>query len=156
MDVAAMLAAFTAGVEQRQGARVAALFTADGVYHDVFYGAFAGRERIAALIDDWFYRDADRFRWDMLEPVCDGSLLYVRYNFSYRSLVTEAKGARAMFQGVAIMRLGDGLIAEYREVAETAPAFVRMGFAPERIARIAAKQGAALVAGPEWARHLAE
>jgi hypothetical protein len=41
-------------------------------------------------------------------------------------------------------------------VAETAPAFVAMGFAPERIARIAAKQGAALFAGPEWDRHRAD
>jgi hypothetical protein len=88
--------------------------------------------------------------------VSDGALCYVRYDFSYRSLLPEAKGARAMFQGVAIQRLAGGLIAEYREVADTAPAFVAMGFVPERIARIAAKQGAALFAGPEWGRHRAE
>jgi hypothetical protein len=88
--------------------------------------------------------------------VSDGTLLYARYVFSYRSLLPEAKGARAMFQGVAILRLREGLIAEYREVADTAPAFVAMGFAPERIARIAAKQGAATFAGPEWDRHRAE
>ncbi len=152
----ALLAAFTSAVEQRRGADVAALFTGDGVYHDVFYGSFAGRERIAALIDEWFYRDADRFRWDMLEPVSDGVLCYVRYVFSYRSLLPEANGARAMFQGVAMLRLAGGLIAEYREVAETTPAFVQMGFAPERIARIAAKQGAAMRADPEWDRHRAE
>jgi ketosteroid isomerase-like protein len=151
-----MLRAFCAAVEQRRGADLAALFTEDGVYHDVFYGSFAGRTRIAELIDDWFHRDADRFRWDMLDPVSDGTLLYARYVFSYRSLLPEAKGARAMFQGVAILRLREGLIAEYREVADTAPAFVAMGFAPERIARIAAKQGAATFAGPEWDRHRAE
>lgn len=153
MTVQAMLDSFCRAVERRDGAAVAALFTPDGVYHDVFYGPFAGRAKVAELIDDWFYRDAIDFRWDMLDPVSDGRLLYARYNFSFRSLLPEAQGARAMFQGVAMLRLEAGLVAEYREVAETTPAFVQMGFAPERIARIAAKQGAAMRALPEWRRH---
>jgi hypothetical protein len=66
----------------------------------------------------------------------------------------EAKGARAMFEGVAIMTLRGGKIAEYHEVANTAPAFVDLNFAPERIAKIFAKQGAALKARPEMQRHL--
>ena len=108
------------------------------------------------MIDDWFYRTATDFRWDMHEPVSDGHTLYARYTFSYRSTLPEAKGARAMFEGVAIMRLRDGKIAEYHEVANTAPAFVDMNFAPERIAKIVAKQGAELKARPEMKRHLAE
>ena len=154
MTAQALLDGFCRAVERRQGAAVAALFTPDGVYHDVFYGSFAGRAQVAELIDDWFYRDATDFRWDMVEPVSDGRLLYARYRFSYRSLLPEAAGARAMFLGVAILRLEGGLVAEYREVAETAPAFVQMGFAPERLARIAARQGEALRAQPEWRRHL--
>ena len=153
MTPQAMLDSFCRAVERRDGAAVAALFTPEGVYHDVFYGSFAGRAKVAELINDWFYRDATEFRWDMLDPVSDGRLLYARYNFSYRSLLPEAKGARAMFQGVAMLRLEAGLVAEYREIAETTPAFVQMGFPPDRIARIAARQGAALHAGPEWARH---
>jgi hypothetical protein len=68
----------------------------------------------------------------------------------------EAKGARAMFEGVAIMQLRDGQIAEYHEVANTAPAFVDLNFASERIAKIIAKQGAALKARDEMKRHVAE
>jgi ketosteroid isomerase-like protein len=156
MDITAMLRAFCDAVEQRKGAAFAALFTEDGVYHDVFYGAFAGRENIAALIDDWFYRTATDFRWDMHTPVSDGETLYARYTFSYRSTLPEANGARAMFEGVAIMRLRDGKIASYHEVANTTPAFVDMNFAPERIAKLAARQGAALKARPEMKRHRAE
>ena len=52
------------------------------------------------------------------------------------------------------MQLRDGQIAEYHEVANTAPAFVDIKFAPERIAKIVAKQGAALKARPEMKRHL--
>ncbi|MBR1129329.1 nuclear transport factor 2 family protein [Bradyrhizobium iriomotense] len=154
MTTTAMLRAFCDAVEQRNGRAFAELFTEDGVYHDVFYGAFAGRERIAAMIDDWFYRTATDFRWDMHDPVTDGTTLYARYTFSYKSTLPEANGARAMFEGVAIMTLKDGRIAGYREVANTAPAFVDLKFAPERIAKIVAKQGAELKARPEMQRHL--
>jgi ketosteroid isomerase-like protein len=154
MNPTAMLRTFCDAVERRDGKGFAELFTEDGVYHDVFYGAFEGHEKIAAMIDDWFYRTASDFRWDMHAPVSDGETLYARYTFSYRSTLPEAKGARAMFEGVAIMKLRDGKIAEYHEVANTATGFVDMNFAPERIARIVAKQGAALKARPEMKRHL--
>jgi hypothetical protein len=122
----------------------------------VFYGAFEGRPKIAEMTDEHFHRTATDFRWDMHAPVSNGETLYARYTFSYRSQLAEAKGARAMFEGVAIMKLRDGRIAEYREVANTAPAFVEMNFAPARIAKIAAKQGAALKARTAMRRHLAE
>src|SRR3954447_24623821 len=156
MNTATMLRSFCDAVEQHDGAAFAALFTEDGVYHDVFYGAFTGRVKIAEMIDDWFYRAAEDFRWDMHDPVSDGKTLYARYTFSYRSKLPEAKNARVMFEGVAIMTLRDGLMAEYHEVANTATGFVDMNFAPERIAKIVAKQGAALKARPEMKRHLAE
>jgi ketosteroid isomerase-like protein len=156
MNAATMLRAFCDAVEQRNGKAFAELFTEDGVYHDVFYGAFAGRTKIAEMIDDWFYRNATDFRWDMHAPVSDGHTLYARYTFSYRSTLPEAKDARAMFEGVAIMQLRDGKITEYHEVANTAPAFIDIKFAPERIAKIIAKQGAALKARPEMKRHLVE
>ena len=92
MNMPAMLRAFCDAVEQRNGAAFADLFTEDGVYHDVFYGAFAGRAKIAEMIDDWFYRTATDFRWDMHAPVSDGETLYARYTFSYRSTLPEAEG----------------------------------------------------------------
>ena len=154
MNVSAMLRAFCDAAEQRNGAAFAELFTEDGVYHDVFYGAFAGRAKIAGMIDDWFYRTATDFRWDMHAPVSDGETLYARYTFSYRSTLPEAKAARAMFEGVAIMKLRGGKISCYHEVANTATGFVDMNFAPERMAKIFAKQGAELKARPEMKRHL--
>jgi ketosteroid isomerase-like protein len=156
MNITAMLRSFCGAVEQRDGASFAELFTEDGVYHDVFYGPFAGRAKIAGMIEDWFYRTATDFRWDMHDPVSDGKMLYARYTFSYRSTLPEAKGARVMFEGVAVMTLRDGKIANYHEVANTATGFVDMNFAPERIVKIVARQGAALKARPEMKRHLAE
>ncbi len=155
MNTSAMLNSFCDAVEARNGKAFAELFTEEGVYHDVFYGAFEGREKIASLIDDWFYRTATDFRWDMHDPLSDGETLYARYTFSYRSTLPEAEGARAMFEGVAIMQLRDGKIASYHEVANTATGFVDMNFAPERMAKIFARQSAALKARPEMKRHLA-
>ena len=155
MTTETLLRAFCDAVERHNGKAFAELFTEDGVYHDVFYGAFEGRAKIAGMIDEVFYRTATDFRWDMHSPVSDGKTLYAHYTFSYRSTLPEAKGARVMFEGVAMMKLRDGRILEYHEVANTAPAFVDMNFAPERIAKIFAKQGAALKARPEMRRHLA-
>jgi ketosteroid isomerase-like protein len=155
MDANAMLREFCDAVEKRDGWRFANLFCPDGVYHDVFYGAFAGRQKIAEMVDDWFYKSATDFRWDMHDPVSDGRRLYAYYAISYKSLLPEANGARALFEGVAIMRLRDGLIAEYREVATIGTGFVDMGFAPARIAKIFSRHAEALKARPEMARHLA-
>jgi ketosteroid isomerase-like protein len=155
MNAEQLLRAFCNAVEQHDGKAFAALFAEDGVYHDVFYGAFEGRAKIAGMIDHVFYRTATDFRWDMHSPVSDGRMLYAHYTFSYRSTLPEAKGARVTFEGVAMMKLRGGEIVEYHEVANTAPAFVDMNFAPERMAKIFAKQGAALKARPEMKRHLA-
>jgi hypothetical protein len=130
------------------------LFCEDGVYYDVFYGPFAGRQRIAEMINELFYKDAEDFRWDMVDPVFDGQTLYTRLLFSFRSLLPEAQRARAMLEVVSIMKMRGSLIAEYREIANVASALVDMNFAPERIAKIIARQGSELKKRPEMARHL--
>jgi ketosteroid isomerase-like protein len=153
MEASALLKEFTTAVERRDGKAFADLFTEDGVYHDVFYGAFKGREKIAEMIDDWFHRTARDFRWEMFRPVSDGTMLYAYYTFSYVSTLPEAKGKRVGFDGVSIMRLSNGRIAEYREVANAAIGLLDIGFAPERVAKILNKEAAHIKARPEWARH---
>jgi ketosteroid isomerase-like protein len=153
MDASALLKSFCSAVERRDGKGFAELFTEDGVYNDVFYGAFKGRQKIAEMIDDWFHRTARDFRWEMFRPVSDGKTLYAYYTFSYVSTLPEAKGRRVGFEGVSMMALRDGKITEYREVANVGPGFVDMGFAPERVAKILAKEGAHLKQQPEWKRH---
>lgn len=154
MDTAALLQAFSEAVQKRDGEAFARLFTEDAVYHDVFYGAFHGRARIAELVNDWFYRTAEDFRWHLHDPVSDGKTLYARYTFSYKSLLPEARGKRVMFEGVGIYTLRDGQIAEYREVANTGPALLDLGFPPERVAKILSRENAALKVRPEAKPHL--
>jgi hypothetical protein len=91
----------------------------------------------------------------MHRPVSDGKMLYAYYTFSYVSLLPEAQGKRVGFDGVSIMALRDGRIAEYREVANSSLGLLDIGFAPERVAKILAKEGAHLKKQPEWQRHLA-
>ena len=89
----------------------------------------------------------------MLEPVTDGDTLYARYAFSYISTLPEAQGRRVGFEGVSIMKLRDDLISEYREVANVGPALVALGFAPERVCKILAREGKRLRDAPEMALH---
>ena len=126
MDFGVLIRKMTQAACEGDGAGVAACFTEDGVYHDVFYGSFEGRGRIAEMINDYFHRDACNFRWDMHDPVSDGETGYCRYVFSYESKLGEAKGTRTMFEGVAIATLQDGLIvscaqARCRRGARTSP-----------------------------------
>ena len=153
MEVSELLKEFTSAVERRDGKAFANLFTEDGVYHDVFYGAFKGREKAAEMIDDWFHRTARDFRWEMFRPVSDGTMLYAYYTFSYVSILPEANGKRVGFDGVSIMRLENGKIAEYREVANSSIGLLDIGFAPERVAKILGKEAKHIKERPEWQRH---
>jgi uncharacterized protein (TIGR02246 family) len=150
---AALLEAFTAAVVAGDGAGFAALFTEDGCYHDVFYGAFRGRAAIADMLENRFHRDAESFRWDMHEPARDGDTGYARYVFSYDSKLAGAEGRRVLFEGVSIFGLAGDKIRDYREVANVGPGLVALGFAPERIAKILGRQARDLAARPEAGGH---
>ena len=151
--LAALLDAFTKAVAAGDGAGFAALFTEDGCYHDVFYGAFRGRAAIADMLENRFHRDAGNFRWDMHDPVRDGEIGYARYVFSYDSKLAGAEGRRVVFEGVSIFGLSGDRIKDYREVANVGPGLVALGFAPERIAKILGRQAAELAARPEAGGH---
>lgn len=134
------------------GAAVAACFTPDGIYHDVFYGAFQGTD-IIGLIEDHFHRDGADFRWDIHDPVSGGETGYARYVFSYASRLGGHEGRRACFEGVAVCRLQDGLITEYREVANAATGLSLIGFEDARIAKFIAREARDLMARDEAAGH---
>lgn len=149
----------TAAACRGDGAGVAACFTPDGVYHDVFYGAFTGPD-IARMIEEFFHRDARDFRWDIHDPV-EGEgegegVGYARYVFSFTSKLPGHEGCRACFEGVAVCRLRDGLIAHYSEVAEATAGLALMGFSEARIAKHANRMGRYLMERDEAAAHRGE
>ena len=154
MDFPNLIRSMTAAACRGDGAGVAACFTPDGVYHDVFYGAFQGAA-IAAMIEGHFHRDGEDFRWDVHAPVSDGATGYARYVFSYRSKLDGHRGKRACFEGVAVCRLRDGLIKSYAEVANAAVGLSLIGFEDRRLARFLARQGEALLSRDEARAHRA-
>lgn len=135
------------------GAATAACFTEDGVYHDCFYGSFKGLA-IVDMIENYFHRDAENFIWDMHDPVENGALGYVRYVFSYDSKLKDAQGKRAIFEGVSICRLNNGLIEDYREVADSVAGLQQLGFGSERLVKFISREAQALRARPESAHHI--
>ena len=112
MSFANLITRMTQAAVAGDGAGVAACFTPDGVYHDVYYGAFRGSE-IAGMIENHFHRDARNFRWDIHDPVEAEGIGYARYVFSYTSKLNCAKGRRGIFEGIVCCRLREGLISDY-------------------------------------------
>jgi len=155
MNFAQRISVMVAAVERADAESVAACFTPNGIYHDVFYGDFEGRPAIADMISHRFYRDASEFRWDIHDAIENNQIGYARYVFSYLPKGQAGQTTtRTMFEGVAICRMQDGLIADYREIANAATGLHGMGFAPERIAKFVGKQAAELSARAESLRHI--
>ena len=81
MPLGALLESMAAAICKGDAEAAAACFTPRGVYHDGFYGEFAGRAEIARMVRDFFHRDARDFAWRMM----------VRYFISAEGLGRRAK-----------------------------------------------------------------
>ncbi len=156
MNHDALLAKFIAAVEAGDGKALAALFTEDGIYHDTFYGEFQGREAIADMLENHFWRDAKAFRWDMKEPLFQGDLGYAHWLFSYESRLAGAEGKRVAFRGFSCFHLKDGLIAHYGELFDQGIALTQTNFPAERMARRLSKEAGAQREAAAGTRHLAD
>jgi ketosteroid isomerase-like protein len=160
MDAAAfraLLARFTAAAEAGDGAAFAACFTEDGVYHDYIYGPHTGRASIASMLEDLFHRDAGPdYRWEMSDPVFDGTLGYASSLSSFTSTHADYAGRSVLIDGMSRFRLRDGLIAEYRESVNGCVAMAQLGVEPQRMAKVAAKWAQRLLAEPQSAVFLAQ
>lgn len=154
MDFNSLISTMTKAAVLGDGAGVRACFTPHGVYHDCFYGVFAG-DAIADMVENYFHRDAGKFIWDIHDPVCDGKIGYARYVFSFESKLPAAAARRAGFEGVAICELEDGKLKSYREVANALVGLQCLGFSPERLAKLAQREATAFFARDEAVHHRA-
>lgn len=155
MDIGVMLKEFSAAVEAADGKRLAGLFTPEGVYHDTFYGEFKGPEAIRDMLENRFWRDADKFLWDFFEPVSNGTLAYAKWAFSYTSKMPQNAGKRVAFEGVSQFQLADGKIKHYGEVFSSGAAFVQLGLEPARMEKVLRKQVDTLRGDARFKRHFA-
>jgi hypothetical protein len=153
-DFPEMLRTFAAAVAANDGRGLAALFTADSVYDDGFYGEFAGRDAIANMLQH-FHDTGTNFRWDFFDALSDGKAGYARYRFSYASKMPGAEGKPVVFEGMAHFALRDGLIARYSEIFDRGLALVQQDFAADRIKRVLVKAAGRQNAGAAAKEHLA-
>lgn len=141
----AVLQRFTDAVEANDGEGLGGLFAEDGIYHDYIYGAFQGRAAIGQMLNNHFWGDATDFRWQMLDPVCDGKVGYARYYFSFTSIMPAYRGNQVLLEGTSIFFFSDaGLIQTYRETANGSAAMVQLGIPPDLMQSKSSK----------WAREL--
>ena len=154
MDFARILKDFAAAAEVGDGRSFAALFTEDGTYEDAFYGTFQGRDAIAAMIKDSFHRDAENFRWQMIDPVCDGRTGYARWLFSYTSKMPHSAGKRVVMDGVGCFQLRDGLIERYEDVARTGEALAQLGLPADKLHDVFRRKSDELLASAPVVQHL--
>src|SRR5262249_24739202 len=149
----ALLERFAAAVEANDGAGLAALFTADGVYEDGFFGAFRGAAAIMEMLAH-FHSTGRNFRWEFFDPVSDGRSGNARFRFSYASAMPGAEGRAVVFEGMSHFVLRDARIAHYSESFDRGVALVQQGFASERIKRVLEKAAARQNEAPECRAHL--
>lgn len=130
---AALLERMTSAICAGDARAAAECFTPYGVYHDGFYGEFAGREAIAGMITGLFHRDARDFEWQVSDACSDGRVGYARYRFAYVSKIAGSEGRRIGFAGISFCALEGGRIRRYSEIFERAPVLTQLGFGDERI-----------------------
>ena len=138
LDFPALLRRFADAVVANDGAGLARLFTADGVYDDGFFGAHQGHAEIARMLAR-FHETGGDYRWDFFDPLSDGHIGYARWRFSYASKMPGAEGRPVVFEGMSRFELRGDRIASYAEVFDRGVALVQQDFPAERLKKALAK-----------------
>ena len=154
-EFAGLLSDFTLSAESGDGARFAQHFTEDGIYHDYIYGPHKGRADIAHMMQGLFHRDATDYRWEMFDPVFDGSMGYAWSLSSFTSTIPQFKDQRVVIDGMSRFIVRGGLIAEYRESVNGGVAMSQLGVEPERMAKVFKRWTGWLIERPETKEYLA-
>jgi ketosteroid isomerase-like protein len=154
-EFAKLLSDFTLSAETGDGARFAGHFTDDATYYDYIYGPHRGRADIAHMMQDLFHRDATDYRWEMFDPVFDGSQGYVWSLSSFTSKIPQFEGQRVVIDGMSRFMVRDGLIAEYRESVNGGVAMAQLGVAPDRMTKVFKRWTGWLKERPETVDYLA-
>src|SRR5258708_2788456 len=152
---ARLLNDFTLSAESGDGARFAGHFTEDAIYYDYIYGAHKGRADIAHMMQDLFHRDAAEYRWEMFDPVFDGTKGYAWSLSSFTSKIPQFKGRHIVIDGMSRFIVRDGLIAEYRESVNGGGAIAHPWGEPDRMTKVFTRWTGWLRERPETVEYLA-
>jgi steroid delta-isomerase-like uncharacterized protein len=129
--------AFETAFNRRDVDALLRCFTADGTYHDTFFGGHAGAAALRAMFERMF-REGRDYRWQMAEVVESPTRAAAEWTFSYvvTDAVPRSAGRPVRFRGMSLFELDSGRIAHYREYFDMGAALLQLGFAPEPLARV--------------------
>lgn len=154
-EFVALIKEMTLAAEAADGDKFARCFTEDAIYYDYIYGAHKGRADISHMLANLFRRDADNdYRWEMFDPVFDGTNGYAWSLSSFTSLVPQFKGKFVVIDGMSRFTIRDGLIETYRESVNGGVAMQQLGVEPARMAKIFDRWSGWLRERPETVQYL--
>jgi hypothetical protein len=107
------------------------------------------------MMQELFHRDAADYRWEMFDPVFDGTKGYAWSLSSFTSKIPQFKGRPVVIDGMSGFIVHDGLIAEYREQVNGGVAMAQLGIAPDRMTKVFTRWTGWLRERPETVEYLA-
>jgi steroid delta-isomerase-like uncharacterized protein len=127
---------FERAFNRRDVAALVACFTADGSYHDTFFGGHTGPAGLRAMFERMF-REGRDYRWTMETVVETESGAAAEWSFGYTvsDAIPRSAGRAVRFRGMSLFEKRDGKIAAYRESFDLGAALLQLGFSPEAMAK---------------------
>lgn len=110
------------------------LFADDAVYHDTFYGSFAGRAKIREMFQ-MFYRDGRDWVWSPRNIVAQEGSAAVEFFFSFVTTDPRNPGRPVKMVAVGIFDFAGGRIKRFHEYLDVGPVLLQIGLAPEALVR---------------------
>jgi steroid delta-isomerase-like uncharacterized protein len=131
---------FERAFNRQDVAGLVACFTPTGSYRDTFYGEHAGAAGLRAMFERMF-REGKDYVWTMDTVVESPALATAEWTFGYTvtQAVPRSAGRKIGFRGMSLFELEGGRIARYREYFDTGAALLQLGFKPESLAKVLAR-----------------
>ncbi len=131
---------FERAFNQQDVAGLVACFTSAGAYRDTFYGEHAGPAGLGAMFERMF-REGREYAWTMDAVVESPSRAAAEWTFGYTvtEVVPRSAGRKIRFRGMSLFELEGGRIARYREYFDTGATLLQLGFTPESLAKVLAR-----------------
>ena len=127
---------FERAFNRQDVAVLVACFTADGSYHDTFFGGHVGADHLRTMFERMF-REGRDYAWTMETVVETDERAAAEWTFTYvvSDAIPRSAGRRVRFRGMSLFEKRAGRIAAYRESFDLGAALLQLGFSPEATAK---------------------
>jgi limonene-1,2-epoxide hydrolase len=129
-----ILRMFSEYYEKQEVEQLVNLFTEEATYHDTFYGAFTGHDKLTAMFR-MFFRDGKNYLWDMQKIVAEPGSAMVEFFFSFLTTDQRNPDRSVKMVGVGVFAFTGPRISQFHEYFDVGPVLLQMGLAPEAVVR---------------------